>query len=158
MRKRFIGVAIAALTLGLVAVAPAGAVPGPTPDDLNLYAEDACTDTSRSDFQFHIYFNSGEGGSYRNIGYAVYDFDSVPSTDGNHYVLPFCKIGASSPWPGSGQHIKNNAASGDNTHPKYTAHVYSRSGYWGNQDVMWPMQHHDQFVNVYNDNASFQWT
>lgn len=36
--------------------------------------------------------------------------------------------------------------------------MYYNSGYKGAQDVMAPYQHIDQFGNVYNENASFQWT
>lgn len=157
MGKRTIGIIMASLTLGIVAAIPAAA-DEPFPNDANIWDPAACSDPDPSDFKFHIYYNSGEAGAYRNIGYAVYDFDAIYTTDKSYHALTFCELGVSRPWPGSGQHIKNNAASGDNTHYKYTARVYQRSGYWGNQDAMGPMQHHDQFLKVYNDNASFQWT
>ncbi|WP_432158345.1 MULTISPECIES: hypothetical protein [unclassified Streptomyces] len=54
--------------------------------------------------------------------------------------------------------MKNNAASGENFHYKYTARVYFRSGYKGAQDAMAPYQHIDRFPHVYNNNASFQFT
>lgn len=146
---------------GLLAVA---AVMGVAPsanavdDTLNLYSPEACKSPHSSGFKFHIFYNSGQGGAYRNIGYSVYNFDSVPDgVDGVTTPLRFCEIGASAPWPGSGQRIKNNAASGENEHYKYWAHVYYYSGYKGAKDSMAPYQHIDQFRNVYNENASFQW-
>ncbi|WP_240435025.1 hypothetical protein [Streptomyces sp. YIM 130001] len=100
------------------------------------------------------------GGSYRNIGYSVYDFNAVRPGGSNPgtYSLKFCVFGASNPWPGSAQKIKNNAASGDNDHYKYTARVYYNSGYKGAQNSMAPYQHIARFTKVYNDNASFRWT
>jgi hypothetical protein len=129
-------------------------------DDDNLFSIEACESPDSSSFNFHIYYNSGLNGAWRNIGYHVYNFDVLRPGGSSHdtYPLRFCSEGASSPWPGSGQHIKNNAASGENTHYKYKAHVYYNSGYKGVQDVMDPYQHHDRFINVYNENASFQWT
>ncbi|MGW4020308.1 hypothetical protein [Streptomyces sp. NPDC005009] len=120
---------------------------------------EACKPPSSSKFKFHIYYNSGMNGSYRNIGYAVYNFDDVPDgVVGVTSPLRFCEMGASAPWPGSNQRIKNNAASGENDHYKYYAHVYYYSGYKGNQDVMAPYQHIARFTKVYNENASFRFT
>ncbi|MFI6403262.1 hypothetical protein [Streptomyces sp. NPDC050548] len=146
--------ATAALALS-VALAPAA-----TADDVdNLQSMQACSvSPSRSTFKFHIYYNSGENGSWRNVGYSVYDFDALRPGDGHAHPLVFCLLGASAPWPGSGQHIKNNAASAENDHYKYWARVYYHSGYKGAQDVMAPYQHIDRFPHVYNNNASFQWT
>ncbi|MFM9371856.1 hypothetical protein [Streptomyces sp. Da 82-17] len=147
----------AAISLS-VAVAPgAWASSG---DDANLHSMEACESKSTSSFKFHIHYNSGQQGSYRNIGYSVYDFDAIRpgGSDPGSYALRFCTFGVSNPWPGSGQRIKNNAASGENDHYKYTARVYYNSGYKGAQDAMAPYQHIDRFVNVYNENASFRWT
>jgi hypothetical protein len=73
--------------------------------------------------------------------------------------LDFCELlDADGVWPGSGLAIKNDAASGENDHYEYYARVYYNSGYKGAQDVMAPYQHIDRFVNVYNEDASFQWT
>jgi hypothetical protein len=60
-----------ALCLGAAPAANAG-------DTDNLYSEQACNDPTTSEFDFHIYYNSGENGAYRNIGYSVYDFADVP--------------------------------------------------------------------------------
>ena len=146
--------AAAALVLS-VAVAPAAMA-----DDMdNLQSMQACSVLPyRSAFKFHIYYNSGENGSWRNIGYSVYDFDALRPGDGHAQPLLFCRLGASAPWPGSGQRIKNNAASAENDHNKYWARVYYHSGYKGAQDVMAPYQHIDRFPHVYNNNASFKWT
>ncbi|MFG3134303.1 hypothetical protein [Streptomyces tendae] len=154
-RKRYVlapGLLAVATVLG---VAPAAAAL----DTDNLYSVEACKDPGASKFKFHIYYNSGLNGSYRNIGYAVYNFNDVPDgVVGVTSALRFCQIGASAPWPGSNQLIKNNAASGENDHYKYYANVYYYSGYKGAHDIMGPYQHHDRFVNVYNENASFQFT
>ncbi|MEV0281698.1 hypothetical protein AB0I22_35665 [Streptomyces sp. NPDC050610] len=72
--------------------------------------------------------------------------------------LRFCQLGVSNPWPGSNQKIKNNAASGENDHPRFKARVFFNSGYKGAQDVMKPYQHINRFSHVYNQNASFQFT
>ncbi|MEV8534088.1 hypothetical protein [Streptomyces sp. NPDC051211] len=107
-----------------------------------------------------MYYNSGQGGAYRNIGYSVYNFDQLwngNNAPGGGEKLRFCNLGASKPWPGSGQPVKNNAASGTNEHPKYKAQVHFHSGWTGPKDVMNPFQHIDQFRYVYNENASFSW-
>ncbi|GAA4561524.1 hypothetical protein ACFYN9_38325 [Streptomyces collinus] len=129
-------------------------------DHHNLYSPSACDDHWRSAFSFHIFFNSNLKGSYRNIGYSVYDFGSLKAGAGdpNHYPLRFCQMGASAPWPGSNQKIKNNAASARNDHYKYIGRVYYRSGYKGAQDVLSPNETIGKFSKVYNENASFKWT
>ncbi|MFJ8085227.1 hypothetical protein ACIQ6Y_31975 [Streptomyces sp. NPDC096205] len=131
-------------------------------DESNLMSMEACQEwPGASAFKLALYYNSSQGGAWRNIGYSVYDFGALrPGGDwpGTH-PLRFCVInGASSPWPGSGLNIKNNAASGENFHYKYYARIYFNSGYKGPQDVMAPYQHIDRFRNVYNENASFKWT
>ncbi|MET9361601.1 hypothetical protein ABZX93_11845 [Streptomyces sp. NPDC006632] len=152
--------ALAGLAAALLLAGPAVAdTPVPMPPDgdtLNLGESNSvlCGAPYNSPFAFHIYYNSGEGGSYRNIGYSVYDFDALRPGDGHVHPLLFCGGGAA----GSAQHIKNNAASADNTHNKWTARVYYNSGYKGNQDAIGPQQNDDRFRNVYNENASFQWT
>lgn len=156
MLKR-VGVLFAAVAALAISVTPASAKPGD--DAENLFSMEACGELpGRSQFKLTIWYNSGQNGSYRNIGYSVYDFNAVRPGDGHAYPLKFCMLGASNPWPGSGQKIKNNAASGENFHHKYKARIYFHSGYKGAQDVMAPYQHIDRFRNVYNENASFQWT
>ncbi|NGO75194.1 hypothetical protein G6045_05775 [Streptomyces sp. YC504] len=160
-KKRFGGGATVLATSFLATIAitsPASALTNETMAGENLYNNETCYSPHASRFKFHIWYNSGMGGSYRNIGYPVYDFNALRPGNGHAYPLKFCKIGASNPWPGSGQNIKNNAASGENEHYKYTARVYYSSGYKGVQDVMAPYQHISRFVNVYNENASFRWT
>ncbi|WP_051852364.1 hypothetical protein [Streptomyces aureocirculatus] len=126
----------------------------------NLYSAEACKSPGVSKFKFHIWYNSGQNGSYRNIGYSIYDFNDAPDgVVGAHSALTFCvKNGASAPWPGSGLKVKNNGAAGENEHHKYKARVYVNSGYKGAQDVMAPYQHIDRFRHVYNNNASFKWS
>ncbi|KAK1185259.1 hypothetical protein B7755_048580 [Streptomyces sp. NBS 14/10] len=126
----------------------------------NIFSMEICKDPFASKFKLHLYYNSGQGGAYRNIGYSVYDFSAVKigGSDPTVHVMKFCQLGVSNPWPGSGQRLKNNAASGENEHYKYMARVYFNSGYKGAQDVMGPQQHIDQFRHVKNENASFRWT
>ncbi len=147
----------AALLVSIVVAPNADAASG---DEENIMSAEVCKDPYRSKFKLHLYYNSGQGGSYRNIGYSVYDFSAVRigGSDPTVHVMRFCQLGASSPWPGSGQRLKNNAASGENEHYKYTARVYFNSGYKGAQDTMAPHQHIDQFRHVKNNNASFRWT
>ncbi|MFH9425433.1 hypothetical protein [Streptomyces sp. NPDC017529] len=156
-RKRNI---LAAGSLAAAAVLGAAPAAHAVDDTANLYSAEACKVPGASGFKFHIFFQSGQNGSYRNIGYAVYNFDDVPDgVAGARTPLTFCeKVGASGAWPGSGLRIKNNAASGENEHYKYMARVYFNSGYKGAQDVMAPYQHIDRFRHVYNQNASFQFT
>ncbi|MEU5583321.1 hypothetical protein ABZ791_37905 [Streptomyces huasconensis] len=126
----------------------------------NLYSPQACKDPSISRFKFHIYYSAGMNGSYRNVGYSIYDFNDAPDgVVGAHSALTFCvKNGASAPWPGSGLKVKNKGAAGENDHYKYWARVYYHSGYKGAQDVMAPGQSIAYFRNVYKNNASFKWT
>ncbi|MEV2255867.1 hypothetical protein AB0I94_35820 [Streptomyces sp. NPDC050147] len=121
---------------------------------------EVCKPASTSKFKLHLYFNSGQNGSYRNIGYSVFDMDRVRpgGSDPGAYPLRYCMFGVSNPWPGSGQKIKNNAASGENDHHRYIARVYFNSGYKGAQDAMGPGQSNARFRHVYNNNASFKWT
>jgi hypothetical protein len=124
----------------------------------NLYSSERCKEPTVSKFKFHIYFNSGMDGSYRNVGHSVYNFDRlVPGgSDPGAYPLRFCNIGASGS-PGANQNIKNNAASGENDHYKYQARVHFYSGYTGPKDVMNAGQTIARFRYVYNENASFSW-
>lgn len=125
-----------------IAIAPSAQADGNTD---NIFSIEVCKDPYASKFKLHLYYNSGQGGAYRNIGYSVYDFSSVKigGSDPTVHVMRFCKLGVSNPWPGSGQPVKNNSASGENEHYKYTARVYFNSGYKGAQDVMGPGQHID---------------
>lgn len=148
-----IGITVA--TLLTVATGPAQAN-----DFDNMFDPLVCVDHNRSGkFAFHIFYNSNLGGSYRNIGYAVYDFGAVTAggSDSSYQPLRFCRFGASSPWPGSGQGIKNNAASARNDHDTYLARVYYSSGHRGVYDQLNPYETRAQFRNVYNENASFKW-
>jgi hypothetical protein len=155
MRKMtMLGVASStAIVLALTGAHTAQAA-NPAGDMLNLQSMEACYQPGTTAFKY----NSAQGGSWRNVLYPVYNFDELRPGDGHAHPLKFCNVGASSPWPGSLQRVKNNAASGENFHYKYTARVYFNSGYKGAQDVMSPYQHIDRFKNVYNENASFQFT
>lgn len=159
MRKRSILLTfLATAALGAGFITPAQAVTSEDAASLNLYSNEACKENwGASKFRMHLWYNSGQGGSFRNIGYSVYDFNALRPGDGHAHALTFCRFGASSPWPGSGQRIKNNAASGENTHSKYSARVYYYSGYKKPYQTMAPYQHIDRFTTVYNENASFAW-
>ncbi|MER7808772.1 MULTISPECIES: hypothetical protein [Streptomyces] len=109
-----------------------------------------CNYDSSNTFKFRLYYNSNLGGDYRNIGYAVYDFDSV--ANGTSYgPLTFCGFKSA----GSGQRVKNNAASARNTHSSYFGYLYYNSGYKGASDIVWGTV--NQLDATYNNNASFQW-
>ncbi|MEU9084453.1 hypothetical protein [Streptomyces sp. NPDC048357] len=119
----------------------------------------ACKLPQDSTFKFAIYYNSGPSGSWRTIGYNVYDMDSVRYQPWHSRPLTFCGSGAGTPPAGFGQNIKNNAATGDNWHYKYWANVHFYSGYGGPKDSLAPLNDTlYQFVHVYNDNASFSWS
>lgn len=157
MQKKF-GVLVGAATLLVMSVAAAPSAQAS--DEENLMSMEVCKRPSVSGFKLHLYYNSGQGGAYRNVGYSVYDFGAlrVGGDDPSSQPLRFCTIaGASGYWPGSGLRVKNNAASGENDHYKYTAEVCFNSGYKGVRDKMAPYQHIDRFRYVYNENASFRW-
>jgi hypothetical protein len=152
-----------AVSISTVLAATLALAPSATADQFdneNLYSMEACYAPWNSKFKFHLYYNSGMDGAYRNIGYSVYNFDQLRPGGSftGYYPLKFCVLGAGGATPGSGQRVKNNAASGENDHYKYTARVYFESGYNGAQDVMGPYQHIARFPHVYNENASFKWT
>lgn len=148
----------ATIAVSIVMMGAGSASANPDGPAANLHDMAACSNWYNSKFKFHIWYNSGQSGSYRNIGYSVYDFNALRPGDGAAYPLRFCtKNGASAPWPGSGLKIKNNAASGENSHYKYMAEVCFNSGYKGVRDKMAPYQHISQFRYVYNENASFRW-
>ncbi|MBM7054300.1 MULTISPECIES: hypothetical protein [Streptomyces] len=156
--KRILATSIISFTavFGVMVAAPTASAD--VIDYENLYSSEGCKEPTPSKFKFHIYFNSGMDGSYRNIGYSVYDFDRLKpgGSDPGAYPLRFCIIGASGT-PGAGQKIKNNAASAENDHYKYKARVHFYSGYTGPKDVMNPGQTIARFRYVYNENASFSW-
>ncbi|MET9518249.1 hypothetical protein [Streptomyces sp. NPDC002994] len=138
--------------------AGAASAANPGNDADTLQSMEACKEPGYSKFKFTLWYNSGQNGAYRNMHHAIYNFDALRPGDGADHPLKYCSGGVSSPWPGSLQRVKNNAAAGENFHYKYMARVYYNSGYKGSQDVMGPYQHIDQFRNVYNNNASFQFT
>jgi hypothetical protein len=146
--------------MSVSAILAVTAAPAQANDFENIFNPLACEDHRRSgEFAFHIFYNSNVGGAYRNIGYAVWDFDAVKAggSDPSSQPLRFCTIGASNPWPGSGQRIKNNAASARNDHDRYLARVFYHSGYRGVYDQLNPYETRPRFRNVYNENASFKW-
>jgi hypothetical protein len=166
MHKAFkrLGIFAAAFTASITLASPAHAGydpydDGTHTDDDTLFDSWGCYDPYKSEFPFTIYYNSNLKGAYRNLKYGVYDFNALHpgGSDPSYHALKFCYVGASSPWPGSGQPIKNNAASARNDHYKYVAHVYYNSGYRGAQDILNPYESRAQFVNVYNENASFRY-
>ncbi|WP_237296800.1 hypothetical protein [Streptomyces sp. 3211] len=117
-------------------------------DEANYWHKDICVDAGDGAFQFSIFYNSNLKGSHRNVGYNVWDF-------GGPRPLTFCELGASAPHPGSGQNIKNNAASAINFHLTYTANVYYNSGHKGAVDSLGFGAHN--LNRTYNNNASFAW-
>ncbi len=149
---RFVMVAVAAATTTLVMTPSAHAS---STQFENHFSEEVCKDPGYSGFKFTLWFNSDFQGSYRNVGYNVYDFsDERYSASVEKQPLNFCYFGVSSPWPGSGQGLKNNAASAANHHATYMADVYYNSGYKGAvDDVSWGRN----LNYTKNNNASFAW-
>lgn len=149
---------VAAAATALV-MTPSAYADGMTPNTgyENQWSPEVCKDPGSSGFKFALYFNSNFKGSYRNIGYSVWDFADERmggAPQAGLQPLRYCSIGASSPWPGSGQNIKNNAASANNRHSSYVAHVYFNRGYKGAVDWVYGGRN---LTNTYNNNASFAW-
>nr|MDT0519989.1 hypothetical protein [Streptomyces sp. DSM 41633] len=138
--------AAAAAAAATLLIAPSAHAGSPE-DEANYWHKDICVDPGYGDFKFTLFYNSNFMGSYRNMGYNVYDF-------GGPRPLTFCQLGASAPHPGSGQNIKNNAASAKNFHATYVADVYYNSGFKGAvDDVAWGRN----LNYTKNNNASFRW-
>lgn len=139
--KKAIAAAAMATAISAAMVTPASAVDA----DYDNYWF-GCNYDSSNNFKFRIFYNSNLAGDYRNIGYPVYDFDSVYSGP-----LTYCGFRSS----GSGQKLKNNAASARNTHSTYTGALYYNSGYKGATDYI--VGTVNQLDATYNENASFNW-
>ena len=136
--------------LALFAAAPAEAS---SADDDNVLLACQSYDTG---FKFKLYYNSNTQGAYRDFGYAVGNFDSVPLVASDPVALTFC----SGTGAGAGQRVKNNAASAHNRHTSYGACVYFNSWFNGAKDSLppaVPTPVSRNLVNTYNENASFQW-
>ncbi|MFC8349560.1 hypothetical protein [Streptomyces sp. NPDC057280] len=158
--RRALAKSITAIGISLATFLTVATGPAQANDFDNMFDPRACEDQYHSGkFAFHIFYNSNLGGSYRNLGYAVYDFGAVTAggSDSSYQPLKFCLFGASNPWPGSLQSIKNNAASARNDHETYLARVYYNHGYKGVYDQLNPLESRAKFRNVYNENASFKW-
>ncbi|MBD0844592.1 hypothetical protein [Streptomyces sp. TRM68416] len=111
---------------------------------------------SYNTFKFRLYYNSNNKGAYRDFGYAVGNFGAVEIYGSGTVAYKFCNTGAA----GSGQGVKNNAASARNLHTSYGACVYYNSWFNGAKDSLppaTPLPTSKNLVNTYNDNASFQW-
>jgi hypothetical protein len=122
-------------------------------DDANVLLACQSYDTG---FKFKLYYNSNTAGAYRDFGYAVGNFDSVPLVASDPVALKFC----SGTGAGAGQRVKNNAASAHNRHTSYGACVYYNSWFNGAKDTLQPatpVPVSRNLVNTYNENASFQW-
>ncbi|WP_282204356.1 hypothetical protein [Kitasatospora fiedleri] len=121
----------------------------------NQWSPEACKSNVDSGFKFTLWYNSSYAGTYRNIGWSVYDFSDENEGGTAHGAQPlnYCNTGAA----GSGQGIKNNAASAQNRNTGLSAKVYYNSGYRGAVDVLTPFSSWFQLKNTYNENASFLW-
>lgn len=142
-------VSVSAAALIAFTTPQAGAV---DTDVLNLTSSEACEQIG-SKFDMTFYYNSGLKGSWRKVGYAVYDMNNLRLTSSQFAPLEYCPgFGA-----GSGQKVKNNSASGWNDHDRCDAAVYYNSGFKGKRDVVPSNDAVSRWKNVYNENASFQW-
>jgi len=100
----------------------------------------AAQDGVANDEEFIFYYNSNQAGSLSDFSAAKAD------------LAGFTFVSAGS---GSGQGVKNNAASVDNRRA-VAARVYYNSNYAGAYDHV-NADSSRNLVNTYNDNASFRW-
>lgn len=141
---------VSALILGLGLASPVHA--SQFEDSENQGSPEACRSPGSSKFKFTLYYNSNFAGAYRNIGYAVGNFADVRiggAPQAGLQPLHYCSTGN-----GSGQSIKNNAASAENRHSTYIGWVYYNSWFQGASDAVGFGRN---LNNTYNNNASFQW-
>ncbi len=148
IKVRYLKRAVTAAAIA-AAVSAATVTPASAAGDFDNYWF-GCNYESSNTFKFRIFYNSNLAGDYRNIGYAVYDFDSVANGT-SAGPLTYCTFRSA----GSGQRVKNNAASARNTHATYTGALYYNSGYKGATDYIWGTV--NQLEATYNENASFNW-
>ncbi|MEU5048236.1 hypothetical protein [Streptomyces sp. NPDC021096] len=124
-------------------------------EDENFHSTESCKPLGVSQFKLHMWFNSGQNGAHRAVGYSIYDFgNGHPVGNASGIPMMFCNYGGA----GSGKSVKNAVASAENDHGSYMARIYTRSGWYGDQDPIAPYQHLDRLNKTYNDNASFKWT
>ncbi|MFD7539232.1 hypothetical protein [Streptomyces sp. NPDC059819] len=118
----------------------------------NQWMLEACDPPGSSAFKFTLYYGGNFQGAYRNMGYSVYNFADENPYPGHPgpYPLQFClHVGS-----GSGQDMKNAAASAKNAHATYIADVYYNSGWKGAvDDISWGRN----LNYTFNNNASFKW-
>jgi hypothetical protein len=157
MKKTVPALATAVVALGIGLAAPVQAEDlgdyGGNTTTANQLSPNACSASqASSEYKFAIYYNSNFGGSYRNIGYNVWNFADERiegAAQGGLQPLKFCHGGN-----GAGQGIKNNAASAKNKHATYWAVVYYNSGYKGASDAI---SRDMNLSQTKNQNASFAW-
>lgn len=105
-------------------------------------------------FKFQLFYNSDFRGSWAKFGYSEENFGAHDGTPG-YLIFTFCEGRGN----GSGQQVKNNAASAHN-HKDYglacTARVYFNSNWKGIYDDI-GSDHYRNLVKTYNENASFKW-
>lgn len=147
------------LTAGAAAAATLIAAPAAHADSGNTaydhhWSPEACKEPGYSTYKFALYYNSNFMGSYRNMGWSVWNFGDERYHGTSAQPLKFCLVGASAPAPGSTLGLKNNAASAENRHPTLVADVYYNSGYKGAMDdIGWARN----LNYTKNNNASFRW-
>ncbi|MEU2454950.1 hypothetical protein ABZ605_33285 [Streptomyces sp. NPDC012765] len=157
VKKSMTAGAVAAAALAAVITAPGTANAVDVSENRNYLSQSACSGT---EFKFTFRFNSNQQGAYRKLGYAhgnlaasqVFAFE-----DPTNYPLRYCDGTGN----GSGQGIKNNAASIHNSHTSYGAVVYYNSWWQGASDGLQPgvpTPVSRNLSNTYNQNASFKWS
>ncbi|MFI7359225.1 hypothetical protein ACIBTP_35505 [Streptomyces avidinii] len=159
VKKSMTAGAVAAAALAAVLTAPgtAGAAGQDVSEQKNYLSASAC---SGNEFKFTFRFNSNQGGAYRKLGYAHGNLAATEiqwGVDPTTQPLRYCDgTGA-----GSGQGIKNNAASITNSHTSYGGTVYYNSWWQGAYDSVQPARPTPasrNLSNTYNQNASFKWS
>ncbi|MDH6711074.1 hypothetical protein P3T27_007826 [Kitasatospora sp. MAA19] len=142
----------AALAIGVLS-APAAHANGAD----NHQSPDACNAQTESRFNFTLWYNSSYSGSHRNFGSGVNNFADEPYGGDDPHTNPeplsFCPDQGN----GSGQGVKNNAASAQNRDTRYNAVIFFRSWCQGARDTLTPMSSWFQLKETYNNNASFDW-
>ncbi|MFG2993270.1 hypothetical protein ACGFZK_28910 [Streptomyces sp. NPDC048257] len=157
VKKSMTAGAVAAAALVAVVTAPGTASAVDVSENKNYLSQSACSGT---EFKFTFRFNSNQGGAYRKLGYAhgnlaasqVFAFE-----DPTNYPLTFCD----GTGKGSGEGIKNNAASITNSHTSFGGVVYYNSWWQGAYDSLQPgvpTPVSRNLSNTYNQNASFKWS
>ncbi|MFJ8311018.1 MULTISPECIES: hypothetical protein [unclassified Streptomyces] len=120
-----------------------------TRNDANVSAYQCSTGNT---FKFRLFYNSGQKNAWIRFGYSEQNFGAGDGSSG-YLIYHYCKDTGD----GSGQKVKNNAASARNYKTSQCwAYTYYNSWYQGPADLI-DTNTGRNLYNTYNENASFQW-